>query len=210
MILFSRRAVLSGSPLKTTAAATAVTEHINGLVDAEIALWVAGAGFPVGSFAWTSRFDSHVDLTEQMGRLTADETADSLIGTVRSMAVAPPEDSIQQMIHGNADAPAPPVGAVANVTTATIALESLAEAMAWGVGMAELATEVTGNPVGFFQHLYGPFGQVSWITATAGMAGVDAAQAALAGNEEYLGRVAAGASLFIPGSGSQGIATRIA
>jgi len=202
--------VLSGSPLKTTAAAMAVTEHINGLVDAEIGLWAGGPGFPVGTFAWTSRFENHVDLAEQLGRITADETADALVDTLRSMSAAPPADSIQQMVHGDADAPAPPVGTVASVTTATIALESLMDAMAWGVGMAELASEVTGNPVGFYQQLYGTFGQVSWISGTAGMAGLDAAQSAISANEEYLGRVAAGASFFIAGSGSQGIATRIA
>jgi hypothetical protein len=210
MILFSRQTVLTGSPTKVGGAAIAVTEHINTLIDSDLRLWSGGPGFPVGAFAWTAQFDSHADLGEQMARFATDATADSLVDVVRSMSVGPPEDSIRRLIHGDPDAPAPPVGTVVTATTATIALENLTEAMAWGVEMAVLVSDITGSPTSFYQELYGTFGQVTWISANADMAGVDAAQDAIAGNEEYVEGIRAGATLFIPGSGSQGIATRIA
>lgn len=68
-------------------------------------------------------------------------------------------------------------------------------------------SRITGSPASFFADSYG---QPTWITPHADLAAVDAANDALRANPNYLASIDGAGALFVPGSGMQGLATRIA
>ena len=84
------------------------------------------------------------------------------------------------------------------------------EAFAWGADMAEYAAGLTGVPEMFLASQFGAFGAVSWIAVAPDAATVDRANAALNGDAEYMKRLGAAKDLFLPGSGMQGLVTRVA
>ena len=118
-------------------------------------------------------------------------------------------DSLGEPIHGELGDP-PPVGSVVLVNTAEIAPGKYADAFAWGVGVAQHVESVTGTPVGFMRDLFGPFGQVTWISGHADAAAADAANAAMNGDEGYTKMLGDIGGMFVENSGHASMATRIA
>jgi hypothetical protein len=57
---------------------------------------------------------------------------------------------------------------------------------------------------------FGAFGNVTWIGGAPDAATVDQANATMNGDAEYMKRLSDSKDLFIPGSGMQGLVTRIA
>jgi hypothetical protein len=175
-----------------------------------LALWSMGFGQPVGTVIWTVAVDSHTDLQAAFAGLAEDDGYYALIEKGTAFATSPMVDTLREVVHG---APMPggrPVGSVALLTTVTMSADKGADAVAWGVEMAEYVTSVTGDSSMFLLDSYGTFGQATWIGAAADMAAVDAASAKLQSDPGYLKRLAASGGLFIPGSGHRSIATRMA
>ena len=112
-------------------------------------------------------------------------------------------------MHGEPGEP-PPVGAVATVTTATALVDRMAEAVGWGVEIAQHVTSVTGTPVAVFTDVFGQMGGMTWIGVQPDLASAEAANAKLMADGDYLGRLAATKDLFIPGSGHAGQTIRLA
>ena len=123
--------------------------------------------------------------------------------------VAPPNDSLATPLHGELGDP-PPVGSYAVVTNAQIANGLYAEAVGWGIDVAQHVTSLTGMPVGVMMQEYGPFGMMTWIGISADAAGVDASAAATNGDADYVAKLSAAGNLFVPGSGQRLLLSRLA
>jgi hypothetical protein len=175
-----------------------------------LVLWSVGFGQPVGTVMWTVAVDSHADLQAAFAGLREDDGYYALLEKGAAFVTSPMVDMLREVVHG---APTPggrPLGSVALLTTATMAADRAADAVAWSVELASYVTSVTGDPGMFLLDSYGTFGQATWIGAVADMAAVDAASAKLQTDPGYLKRLAASGGLFIPGSGHRSIATRVA
>ena len=209
MQLFTRRVSMTGPPDEIIGYATDMAAFVSDRLDRELALWSVVMGAPVGTMFYTARVEGVADLAALTSSLMGDaEYLDKLRGGMH-LTAAPAVDSLLSPIHGELGDP-PPVGSYAGITNAVIANGQYRDALAWGVEMTQHVESVTGNPGMFLTSRYGDFGAVTWITGTADASGVDAARGAIDADESYLERLKSAGTLFIQGSGQQGVTTRIA
>lgn len=175
----------------------------------EIGLWAAGFGAPVGAMAFTARVEGIADLAAKAAPLADNATYQDLLTKGAEMVAGPPSDSLATPLHGDLGDP-PPVGSYAVVTNATIANGKYAEAVGWGIDVAQHVTTLTGMPVGMLMQEYGQFGVLTWIGISADAEGVDKSVQAMNGDSDYISKLSAAGDLFVPGSGTRSLATRIA
>ena len=209
MQLFSRQVMTAGPPGAAIAWAIDMAGEATSKMGAEVALWSVGMGAPIGAMAFTVRVDGIADLTNRAAPLAddADYTAKLVAGA--EFMVAPPNDSLATPLHGELGDP-PPVGSYAVVTNVQIANGQFAEAVGWGIDIAEHVTSLTSMPVGVMMQEYGPFGTMTFIGISADAAGVDASAAATRGDADYIAKLSAAGALFVPGSGQRMLLTRLA
>jgi hypothetical protein len=209
MYIFSRLLTLTGSPRRSMPWAAEITAYVNAHSDLNVALWSTLFGNPVGTLAWTAQVDSHAALAAATAGLAADSAYLDLVEKAADLVSAPAQDSFRQVVHGDLGEP-PAIGSVAGLITAVVAGGKQADALAWGVETSKHVTAVTGVPVAFCADLYGTFGQVTWIALYPDMAILDKAQDVLAGDADYAKRLSKAGDLFLPGSGSTRLSTRVA
>ena len=209
MLLFSRVLTVTGSPRRALPWALGVTNYVNDHSDLEVNLWSATYGYPLGTLAWTAVVESQSALAAATAGLLADDGYYDLIEQAADLVDQPGEDLLRQLVHGEPGEP-PPVGAVATVTTATALVDRMADAVGWGVEIAQHVTSVTGTPVAVFTDVFGQMGGMTWIGVQPDLAAAEVANAKLMADGDYLGRLAATKDLFIPGSGHAGQTIRLA
>lgn len=211
MYLFQRMVTLRGGARKPAAWAVEMTQLVNAHGGIEVGLWSGVFGYPLGSFAWSARVESRAQLAEVMAKLMANDDYHACVEKGQEFVTTPGQDTLRQLIHGEKLSPTPPpLGAVATMTSATPSPGHIGQALAWGVEITTLHSSITGAPASFFADAYGSFGQLTWIETHADMAAVDAANDALQANSDYLASIDGAGALFVPASGTQGLAIRIA
>lgn len=209
MDLFSRRVMTAGPPADVLAYAVDMRNYVAEKTGQDIGLWSAGFGAPVGAMAYTMRVDGVAGLQAITSSFVEDPEYHAKLAKGRDFIAAPSEDSLAHPIHGG-DGDPPPVGSVAMVTTAVIGNGAYAQAIQWGVEMAQHAESVTGMPTAFMMSAFGTFGQVSWIGISPDAAAVDAAGEKLNSDADYINKLGAVGDLFVPGSGHRSLLTRVA
>jgi hypothetical protein len=213
MHLFSRVATLTGGPAKPLDWATRITAKVNEVTSLETSLWTAAFGYPGGTVAWSTVVESRAQLTEEFGKLGADQGFLDLAEEGQQFAgTTTYQDTLRSVVHTTRepDSTPSPIGAVAELTTAVAAEGQLGAAISWGVEIADLATEVADVGAAFMTDDYGVFGQMAWIAIHPDAAACDAANAALAGSEKYLVSIDGAGDLFVPGSARRGSLVRMA
>ena len=208
MLLFSRVATPTGSPRKTVAWASGMTEYVNAHSDLDVTLWSGTFGYPVGTLAWSTIVESQVALAESTSKLLADDGYFDLIEQAEGLFTTPPQDILRELVFGEPSDP-PPIGAVATITTATALVDRMADAVGWGVEIAQYVTEATAAPVAVLTNVYGQMGELAWIGVQPDLAAAEAARTKLAGDADYLARLAPTKDLFVPASGHISQVTRL-
>jgi hypothetical protein len=210
MKLFSRVLTLTGPPADSYAWATSMRNAVSEMIGRDVALWNIGFGAPIGSVAFTMRVEGLADLQSATATLIESPDYHAMLAGGRDFVIGPPNDGLSTPIHGDFGQDAPPMGAVAAITTATMSAGRYADAIAWGVKISQIVEQATGTPVVFAVDDFGTFGAVRWVGGSADMAGADASSAALASSAEYMAALDEAGGLFQEGSGQRGMATRIA
>ena len=210
MHVLTRVATLAGAPRAATSWAMEATAYVNGRMDRAVGLWAVQFGLPVGTVAWSTVVDGLADLQSAFAWMETDDEYHALLERGAEYMTTPPADQLREVVYGElADAP-PAIGSVSTLTTAQIANGRYEEAMTWGAEMAAHVKQVTGMPTMFLADQFGPFGQVTWISGAPDLAAADAARQAVNTDLDYIKRIGDIGDMFIPGSGRQSIATRIA
>jgi hypothetical protein len=209
MQLFTRQLMTAGLESEAGAWAAEMAATVSAKMGTEVALWAAGFGAPIGAMAFTMRVEGIADLMAKAAPLGDDADYQAKLAAGADFVVGPPQDSLATPLHGDLGDP-PPVGSMAVVTNAVIANGQYAEAVGWGIDVAQYVTSLTGMPVGLMMQEYGSFGQLTWIGIGADAAAVDASAAATNGDAEYIEKLSAAGNLFVPGSGNRSLATRVA
>jgi len=209
MDLFSRRVMTAGPSADVMAYAIEMRDYVTEKTGQDVGLWSAGFGAPLGSMAYTVRVDGIAGLQAMTASFIEDPEYHAKLAKGADYIAAPSEDSLAQPIHGELG-DAPPVGSFAMVTTAVIGNGAYAEAIGWGVDMAQHAERVTDMPTAFLMSAFGTFGQVSWIGVAPDAATVDAAGQKLNADPSYVEKLSAAGHLFVPGSGHRTLLTRVA
>jgi hypothetical protein len=181
--------------------------YVNAHTDLDWSVRTVLFGAPLGTLAFTARVESHAALAKATAGLNTDDAFLDLIEKVSPFLAGPPQDQLREVIHGAPSESS--IGQVAQLVTATVAGGKFATAMAWGVEIADHVTSTTKAPIAFCRNLYGPFGQLSWISTVSDMAGADTAAAALAADGSYLEALDKAGDLFEPGSASTTLSQRI-
>jgi hypothetical protein len=162
MLLFSRVLTLTGGPRRALPWALGVTSYVNDHSDLDVTLWSGTFGYPVGTLAWSALVESQAALAASTAALVVDDGYLDLLEQAQDLIDQPPEDLLGQLIHGEPGNP-PPIGAVATITTATALVDRMAEAVGWGIEIAEHVTSVSGTPVVVLTNVFGQMGGMTWI-----------------------------------------------
>jgi hypothetical protein len=209
MQLFTRQMMTAGPEIEAGVWAAEMAAMVSAKMETEVALWAAGFGEPIGAIAYTMPVDGIADLMAKTAPLQDDADYHAKIAAGADFVVGPPQDSLATPLHGDLGE-SPPVGSMAVVTNAVIANGQYAEAVGWGIDVAQHITSLTGMPVGLMMQEYGNFGQLTWIGIGADAAAVDASAAATNGDAEYIKKLSAAGNLFVPGTAHRSLVIRVA
>ena len=113
--------------------------------------------------------------------------------------VGPSSDVISQVVHG---APTGPPKTYVQANRAVCANGSIGEAMGLGIEIAETATRITGVPTLFVAPVAGIYGSVGWLSSVDELADVEAANAALVADDEWVKLLDRAGHAFAPGASS--------
>lgn len=208
MLLFSRVVTPTGSPRKVMPWVVDITAYVNANSPLEVTCWAGTFGYPIGTVAWSTFVDSQATLAAATSALLSQDGYFDRLDAAAEFVTTPGQDLLREVVYGSPADP-PPVGAVAQITTATALVDRLADAVGWAVEIAQHLEGVIGSPIGVLTDVYGTIGSISWIGVVPDAAASDASRAKIAADTSYLGRLVATKDLFIPGSGHVGQVTRI-
>lgn len=149
--------------------------------------------------SWTARVEHLADAIALDDTLFADEGFAQWVEDNDGLFVGPTSDLISQVVSG---APTGPPKGYVQATRAVCANGSLGEGMGLGAEVAETATRITGVPVMFVTPVAGAYGAVGWISSVDDLADVEAANAALAADDDWLKLVDRAGHAFAPGTSS--------
>ena len=209
MQLFTRQVMTAGPADETLAWAADIAAAAGAGMGTEVAVWAAAFGAPIGAMAFTARVEGIADLMAKAAPLADDAGYQAKLAKGADIMVGAPQDSLATPLHGDLGDP-PPVGSMAVVTNAVIANGQYAEAVGWGIEVAQHVTSLTGMPIGLMMQEYGTFGQLTWIGVGADAGAVDASAAAMNSDAEYIKMLSAAGNLFVPGTGQRSLVTRVA
>lgn len=209
MQLFSRILTPTGSPRRVMAWATEMTAFVNANSDLDIACWSGQFGAPIGTIGWSTIVESQSQLAAGTAQLLANDGYFDLIEQAADMVSTPGQDYLRNLVHGSPSEP-PPLGAVASVTTAVAVVDRFAEAVMWGIEIAQLGESITGQPIAVLTDMFGPMGSMAWISVSPDLATAETNGAKLTGHGDYLAKLQGSKDLFIPGSGHISQTTRFA
>ncbi|HEX2785963.1 MAG TPA: hypothetical protein VHN36_20490 [Ilumatobacteraceae bacterium] len=185
-----------------------ITAYVNANSPLEVTCWAGTFGYPIGTVAWSTFVDSQATLAAATSALLSQDGYFDRLDAAAEFVTTPGQDLLREVVYGSPADP-PPVGAVAQITTATALVDRLADAVGWAVEIAQYLEGVIGSPIGVLTDVYGTIGSISWIGVVPDAAASDASRAKIAADTSYLGRLVATKDLFIPGSGHVGQVTRI-
>lgn len=209
MLLFSRVVTLEGSPRELMGWSSKITQYVNAHTDLDLTCWSASFGYPIGTVAWSAIVESQAAFVAATGSLLADGGYNDLLESAREMTTAPGQDLLRELVHGAPGEP-PPLGAVATITTATAAVDRLADALAWAVEIAEYAEGVMDESIAVLSDVFGTMGGVTWISVQPDLEAAEAARGKLRVDPGYLANMVATKDVYLPGSGHVSQVTRIA
>jgi hypothetical protein len=211
MHLFSRTITLRGNPRDTTAWARDICAFVNERSHFDVSLWQGLFGMPVGTVAFSMLVDSRAAFAAGQLELLADDEYLDMVDEGMQFVTTPPEDRLVSMLHhAGGELRRADVGAAASITTAQVEVDRTLEAITWSVGMADLAADISGHPVHLGSVEHGAFGELQWTSTAPDIAEVDRVGDLLTKDEDYVGRLSQATGLFVPGSGRQLLAVRIA
>lgn len=211
MYLFSRTVTMRGNPRDTTPYAKDICAMVNERSHFDLSLWQGLFGVPVGTVVFSMLVESRAALLAGEMELMADDDYLDLLDRGQDFVTTPPEDRLVAMVHhAGGELQRADVGAVADITSAQVEVDRTAEAVGWSIGMADLVAEISGYPVHLGTVQHGSFGELQWTSTGPDITEADRVADLLAKDTDYIERLGHATGLFVPGSGRQLLAVRIA
>jgi hypothetical protein len=197
MYLFARSRRVN--PAQARAAFTVAVEgggRAAEIIGRPVFTWASVLSANLGTVLWTARFDHLEEIMAADDATMADSAFGDFVEQNDSLFSGDTGDTVSQVIH---NPPTGEPGAYVSITTAVAAHGSLSEAMAMGVELADTASRITGLPPMFVAAVTGPYGGFGWLTSAPDLGAIEAAEGALAGNEEWLKLVDRAGHAYQPG-----------
>jgi hypothetical protein len=209
MYLFTRSRQLDtvdfGGAMEWVVAATAAVQSTTGR---DVNAWTAVMSPEVGTVVWSMWAGSLAEVTVAGDQLAASSDWQKLVEKGDKFFSGPVVDGLASVVHGTPDLAAGPPEYV-GVATAAAAPGRLSDAIGAGIEIADHVTKATGQNTLFTVNSTGVYGGVSWITPSADIGEVDAGEAALMADPEWLKLIDRVGTAFNAGA-AQSIFRRIA
>lgn len=210
MHLFSRSILLNAVTPETVGVASDLRAYASDVLGTEIGLWSVAFGAPYGTMVYAAPADGLAGVADMNTKLAEDATYHEKAAALRAHAAGPAESMLMAPLHGEIRADgAPPLGAVATVTTA-VANGPYDQVAGFGIELAQLAESITGMPIVFGSGAAGTFGEFAWVGVAADAAAADEANTKLLADADYVAKISAGVELFVAGGAHRTISTRVA
>ena len=185
------------------------TESVRSTTGRELDAWTAILSPELGSVTWSMWAESLAELVEAGDKLAASADWAKVLQSGNDFFVGGVEDGLASVVYGaegmGADGPPEYVG----VATASAAPGRLGDAIGAGIEIAEQVKKSTGQNTLFLINSTGLYGGVAWITPSANIGEVDASEAALAADPEFVKLIDRVGTAYNPGA-AQAIFRRIA
>jgi hypothetical protein len=149
------------------------------------------------SVMWSGRVEHLADIVAADDTLAADHEFNGWSEQHNDLFASPVVRVVSQVVHG---APTGEPKSFIAVTRAVAANGALGEAMAVGIEIAETFTRLTGHDAMFVTPVTGAYGGAGWIVGSDDLGQVEAANATLASNDEWLKLVDRAGHCFAPGA----------
>ena len=159
--------------------------------------WVTFASGPVGRVTLSTFVEHLSDLGRGMDVLAADRDYLELLQQGSALYVGTAEDSLVQLVHGTPSGDRPSYAAV---VTADLANGHLTAGVMKGVEIAEMASRKTGMATMFGIGATGSYTGVAWFTPASDLDQLEAGQAALTADADWLSLVDGSGEVFNPGA----------
>jgi len=209
MYLFTRsRRIDAGDFAKGMASVHEITEHARKVTGQQIDAWGAVMSPEIGTVVWTLWAEEMAQIIQAGDALVGDAGFMKLVEKSDDHYDGPYVDGVATLVHGELNLEDNSFEHV-GVATPTLATGHLQTGVAAGIEIADHVTKVTGDNTLFMVNTTGLFGGVAWITPNANAAALDAGEAALMADAEWLPLLDRVGSAFNPGA-AQAIYRRIA
>jgi hypothetical protein len=198
MYLFVRRARLAGGQTRASMMwAEEITERVNQVTDLGFTMHAQVFSADVGELAWAAAVPDLATLEKGVEKLQVDDFYIAEQDRGHSFMLGPPSDVLQSVVHG--EMAEMPIGSYTTAVTSACAAGRMAEAVGAAVAVADRVKELTGTMPTVSMATTGPYGGITWSTAFPGMASMEAANAAMAEDPDWIPFVdATTAGLFTP------------
>ena len=200
MYLFTRRIrARSGGINEALAWATGITEKARQVSGLDITLSMGVFGPQVGTLVWSAAVPDLAALEAATDKLAVDSTYNDEAGKGLQFAPDGADDRLLQFVFPDAEtlAAGPPADApqwqYASIVSSVCADGALRKGIELGVQIAQKATEVSGSPTAFLMDTTGVYGGVNWLSVAPDIQTVEAANAAINADEDFLKLVDEGA-----------------
>jgi hypothetical protein len=185
MYMFSRQGrIIGGTVREAMAWATGLTERVNQIVDTPVTLFAQTFSPAVGTLAWTTFVPDLQALETLSDKLLADEGYLAEVDRASQFIPGGVDDTLAQIVHGAPD-PARVV-TYASVVSTVVAPGALARGLEVAIELATKSEAITGNPGLVLTSATGPFGGVAWVNGFVDVAEMEAGNAALAADPDWV------------------------
>jgi hypothetical protein len=208
MYLFSRAGRFApGSIRDAMSFVGAITEKVNQVSGLEVHAWMSSMSPDLGVVAWAT-FVEHLEQLEQANdKLALDEGYIDLVEKNAHLYAGPLTDSLQAVVHGG-----PQEGGTlpsyVSVARAVAANGKLGQAVADGIEIATLSTEITGIQTSFLMASTGAFGGCAWNSGYESISALEESEEKLNGNADWIALIDRIGSSYTEGA-SQAVYRRI-
>jgi hypothetical protein len=175
--------------------AMGMTEHAKRVSGLDIGLWAQVWSPELGRIAWTTFVPDLATLAAAGDKMATDTamTEDGAKGA--ALTTEGMDDGLFNVVHGEIDASGPQPEYVTTVA-AVCANGSLTKGMTTGIEIAQRAEKTTGTPTLFVANVTGQYGGVAWMSGFADTDALEAAQAAMAADEDWAKQVDKAGSVY--------------
>lgn len=186
MYLFSRAGRFGpGSIREAMGFVGKITEKVNQTTGLEVHAWMSSMSPDLGVVAWAT-FVEHLEQLEQANdKLAVDDAYLELVEKNAHLYDGPLADNLQTVVHGGPQQGAA-VPAYVSVARAVGANGKLGQAIADGIEVATLSTELTGIQTSFLVAATGAYGGCSWNSGYESIGALEESEAKLNGNADWI------------------------
>lgn len=186
MYLFTRSGrFIPGVIREATAFMRTVTDKVQQESGLEVHSWISTMSPDTGTAIWAAFVDDLEHLEEANDKLLVSDSFAEVAAQGAKLLAGPLTDGLAQVVYGEID-PAAALPNYLSVARATAANGHVADAVNFGIEIAETAVRITGVPTLFMVELTGEYGGCRWGTRYGSIGDLERAEVALMNDQGWL------------------------